>query len=132
MIALGLSHCYAGAHPEGTGWHRRAADLARRIGEPHTEAMALNGIGYGYTHLARHEEAERHLRAALTPRLRIRHGEAETRGDLAALLDAVHRTESARAEAERARSIYARILPAGSAEPSLPVLADRGARRRHG
>ncbi|MEU1329345.1 BTAD domain-containing putative transcriptional regulator [Streptomyces sp. NPDC005865] len=132
MIALGLAHCYAGAHQEGTEWHRRAADLAHRLGEPHTESMALNGIGHGFTHLARHEEAERHLRAALGLRLRVRdrHGEAETRTDLAALLNAVQRPEEARDEAERARSIYARILPPGTVAPPLPLLAGRGPKPR--
>ncbi|WP_125263382.1 AfsR/SARP family transcriptional regulator [Streptomyces alboflavus] len=106
----GVDHIGSG-QDAGEEWFRRAAAVAERVREPHTESMARHELGRAAAHLERPAEAERHLRAALALRRRIqdRHGEAETRTELAALLRDTGRPDASRAEEEAASALYSGI-----------------------
>ncbi|MGA4844391.1 tetratricopeptide repeat protein [Streptomyces sp. G45] len=142
LIATGLTHLHghtpteAAEAAEATDCFRTAAAIAEHIHEPHTTAMARHGMGCAAALLDHLDEAEAHFRTALVLRGRImdRHGEAETRAELGALLRRTGRPREARAEEEAASALYATMLttaPAPRPAPaSLPLSLSSGRPRR--
>jgi DNA-binding SARP family transcriptional activator/tetratricopeptide (TPR) repeat protein len=95
-------------------WRDRAACLtialasARRLGDTALQARAHRGLGYAYTRLARHEDANLHLRQSLDlyDRLGDRAGRARAHHGLSYLLERQDDRAAALWHAERALVLY--------------------------